>query len=555
MIKNNNLKKIVFIILISLISFCVNFYFGHQGLMPLDDLQNFNSGHRILKGDFPFRDYYSITGPILDIWQSYFYKVFGNNWQSLIIHASTLNCIYSLSIFFFLNRLNITQIDSFFFSISAGLLMYPPAGNPTVEHSSLILSTIAFFYFIIGLKEKNNFFLTLSVIIFTISFFTKQVPTAYFVILCIIIYFSQIFNKINIFNFMILIISSLFSVLFIIIYFKFNDVLLLDIYNQYFLIASSLGENRFSNLSFDIFYNKISKIFFVLFLIIPTLYLSLFKKKISSFLVIFGISLILVIYEIHSNNQPITFGLLPVTIALFYYFHIDENLNSNFIRYFFWLIITYCFYRILRFEINYLIIFILIIFFEFKKKISLRYLIIIYLFISSCFYFEKYVKIRSWDDLNKDDLKRSFDAGIIDKKLKNLKWKTVYFKNPDLEKKLIFETLDYLKSLDKSVNYLLITEYQIYNLILDQKDYSPVKYWHLNASYPSENHPQRNNFEIFFKKKITENKISQIIIDNTAGFKSNNLNEFKWLSKCVVKIEIPSHNYIDIFNIEKDCLN
>ena len=44
------------------------------------------------------------------------------------------------------------------------------------------------------------------------------------------------------------------SILFIIIYFKFNDVLLLDIYNQYFLIASSVGENRFSNLSFDIFF-------------------------------------------------------------------------------------------------------------------------------------------------------------------------------------------------------------------------------------------------------------------------------------------------------------
>ena len=56
----------------------------------------------------------------------------------------------------------------------------------------------------------------------------------------------------------------------------------------------------------------------------------------------------------------------------------------------------------------------------------------------------------------------------------------------------IFETLDYLQNLDNNTNYLLVTEYQIYNLILDRKDYSPVKYWHLNASYPSKNHPQRN---------------------------------------------------------------
>ena len=197
----------------------------------------------------------------------------------------------------------------------------------------------------------------------------------------------------------------------------------------------------------------------------------------------------------------------------------------------------------------------MIIFFEFKNKISIRYLIIIYLFISSCFYFEKYVKIRSWDDLNKDDLKSSFDAGIIHEKLKNLKWKTVYFKNSELEKKLIFETLDYLQNLDNNTNYLLITEYQIYNLILDRKDYSPVKYWHLNASYPSKNHPQRNNFEIFFKKKIITNKINQIIIDNTAGFKSGNLKEFEWLNNCVKKQEIPQHNYIDVFYIKKNCLN
>ena len=72
------------IILVILISFSVNFYFGHQGLMPLDDLQNFNSGFRVLNGDFPFRDYYSITGPILDIWQGNIYKILGVNGNALI---------------------------------------------------------------------------------------------------------------------------------------------------------------------------------------------------------------------------------------------------------------------------------------------------------------------------------------------------------------------------------------------------------------------------------------------------------------------------------------
>ena len=174
------LSSIIFILLVS---FFVNFYFGHQGLMPLDDLQNFNSGHRILKGDFPFRDYYSITGPILDIWQSIIYKIFGSNWQSLIIHASLLNCTFSISVFIFLKKLNFKTLDSFFYSICSGLLMFPPTGNPTVEHNSLALSMISFFIFIIGLKENKNYLLFISIFIFLTTFFIKQVLTAYFIIL------------------------------------------------------------------------------------------------------------------------------------------------------------------------------------------------------------------------------------------------------------------------------------------------------------------------------------------------------------------------------------
>ena len=97
-------KQIEIFSLIILIfsSFFINFYFGHQGLMPLDDLQNFSSGYRVLTGDFPFIDYYSITGPILDIWQSIIYKTLGVSWSSLVIHSSILNVLYTLIIYFFL---------------------------------------------------------------------------------------------------------------------------------------------------------------------------------------------------------------------------------------------------------------------------------------------------------------------------------------------------------------------------------------------------------------------------------------------------------------------
>ena len=186
----------------------------------------------------------------------------------------------------------------------------------------------------------------------------------------------------------------------------------------------------------------------------------------------------------------------------------------------------------------YIFIFIsILLIFYFKQKPSISSLCLIYLFITSCLYFEKYIKIRAWDDLNKNDLIKSFDAVTIDPKFKYLKWKTVYFETID-EEKLIFSTLDYLKNLDKDVNYLLVSDYQIYNAILDRKDFSPVKYWFQDATYPSRDHNLRKKFEIFFKSKLVKNNVKEIIVDNTAKFKSKELSEFSWLYDCLEKEQL-----------------
>ncbi|MBD1132602.1 hypothetical protein IDH16_00470 [Pelagibacterales bacterium SAG-MED45] len=542
--------------IILIFSFLISFYFGHQGLMPLDDLQNFNSGYRTLKGDFPFRDYYSITGPILDIWQGKIYKIFGISWQSFLLHASLMNCLYSLSIFIFLKKLKFNKINCFFYSLSAGLLMYPPSGNPTVEHNSLILSSIATLIFFIALIENKKNYLFFSILIFFIAFFTKQVPTSYFIIFCFLIYIFKIFSNYNIETSIHIFIYTIIVSFIFIIYFKLNNVSFEDIFNQYILIAMNLGENRFIDINFNFVYEKVSKLFFLLFLLIPSFYLSYVTKKLDISLILVGLSLVITLYEVHSNNQPITFSLLPLYISLFYHFYSKENLKLNFIKYFLYLIIFYTFFRILRYELFYIFILVFIFFiFYFKYKPTINNLLLIYLFITSCFYFEKYIKIRAWDDLNKNDLITSFDAAIIDSKFKYLKWKTIYYENIDEEKKLIFSTLDYLRSLDQDINYILITDYQIYNIILNKKDFSPVKYWFKDATYPSKIHNLRINFENFFKSKITKNNVTQIIIDNTSKFKSEELSEFNWLYNCLEKKNnFSQQKYLDIFLIKNNCI-
>jgi len=551
------MSRLSLILIISLFAFSINFYYGHQGLMPLDDLQNFNSGFRVLQGDFPFRDYYSVTGPFLDILQSIIYKIFGINWQSFVLHASLMNCLYSISIFIFLQKLNFSKINSFLFSLSGGLLMYPAAGNPTVEHSSLILSVMGTFLFIIGSKENKNYLLFFSIFIFGISFFVKQVPTIYFIFFCILLFFFQIFNFISQKKIFLIFIYMVTVSLLFVFYFELNGVKFNQIINQYYFIAKNLGELRFQNLSFHNFYENTSKLFFLLFLLVPSLYISFITKNKNGFLILFFLSLLIILYEIHSNNQPISYALLPIFVAFFQYFYHNKIQDFNFVKIYLLLIIIYAFYRILRFENFYLFGFLIFIisYFLNKKKI-ISNLLIIYLTISSLLYFEKYIKIRAWDDLSKNDLLVSFDGNIIDKKLSYLKWRTVYFENIETEKKLITTTLHYLKNLEDDVKYILISDYQIYNIILDRKDYSPVKYWYKDATYPSKKSKYRNEFEFFFKKKIVENNINFLIIDNTSNFKSVELEEFSWLFKCLEKKQLdPQLNLFEVFEIKLNCIN
>ena len=558
-------KQIEIFSLIILIfsSFFINFYFGHQGLMPLDDLQNFSSGYRILTGDFPFIDYYSITGPILDIWQSIIYKILGVSWSSLVIHSSILNVLYTLIIYFFLRSHNFQIFYTFFYSLSAGILMYPPAGNPTVEHHSLIISLIAFIFFIIGLKKNNNYYLFLSPLFFTVAFFIKQVPTSYFIIFTIIIYFSQIYKKIDLINFKVLTSSSLISLFIISLYFFINKVPIELFFNQYVIIAMDLGESRFNQVSLSHIHENISKLFFLLFLLIPSFVFFIKGNKKNSFIILFGLSFIICFYEIHSNNQPITFALLPFFLGLL---HNDLLINiskSKFTEYFFYIIISYAFFRILRFEFYYFYIYLFILIFLFNKKFFknklkyLNFLFVIYLAITTSFYYEKYVKIRSWDDLKKNDLQSSFKGEQIDIMFKNLNWKTINFQDSNLEKQTINELLIYLKTLDENYNYIMITDYQIYNAILNRKNFSPVKYWFVGATYPHVNNPNRNEFEIFFKNKIINNNIQEIMIDGSANFNENDLNEFKWLATCLLRNKDYSfkNENIKIYKIKKNCIN
>ena len=79
MIKN---KNTYYILILILFSFILPFIYGSKGVLPIDSFLIFNGGYNIYNGYHPFKDYWSITGPVLDYIQYIFFLIGGINWIS-----------------------------------------------------------------------------------------------------------------------------------------------------------------------------------------------------------------------------------------------------------------------------------------------------------------------------------------------------------------------------------------------------------------------------------------------------------------------------------------
>ena len=117
LIKILNKKKLfhfdylIFLIIINSIIF--TFYTGFRGVYPIDSFIIFDSGFKVLNGIHPFKDYWTITGPLLDYLQSIFFYLFDVNWFSYVLHAGFINCLVSLSLFYFLLKIGVEKNSIF----------------------------------------------------------------------------------------------------------------------------------------------------------------------------------------------------------------------------------------------------------------------------------------------------------------------------------------------------------------------------------------------------------------------------------------------------------
>ena len=508
LIKNNFIKrnKIFYIILILIFSFSINYYYGYLGINPLDNFFVFNSGYDILNGHYPFKDYWTITGPLVFFIQAFLFKIFGVSWSVYILQASIFNFIISISTFYILNKFNLNKNYCFLYALLVSIIAYPSSGTPYVDHQSTYLCILAIFAFVLSIKTKSNFSWYLTSFFLGMAFFTKQAPTGYFAI--IIFFFASLYFY---FNFDIKKISIFFlglaSIIFIFIFILFiAKVPLLSFYQQYILYPFSIGESRMEFL-FPLEFKRIILRFKLIHLSLLILLIINFKeikkniKYIKSNDFIITLSLVcsafaLILHQLMTINGMFIFFIIPILVGFSHIYYLKYFKSKNFIVYF-----------------------------------------LITLSVASTFnYWAKYINKRDFLDLSKLNVVNAVDAEILDSKLKGLKWITVnYGENPQEEIVLLKEAIDIIKN-DKK-NKTIVTDYQFISVILSLYDNSPNAYWFKHHVYPEKGHKYFKIYKNFFIEKIKENNI-QIIYTVKPLWGDDNVLKSILSDDCVMKKNI-----------------
>lgn len=468
----------IYTFLLVLISFSVNQYYAYSGVLPVDSFSTFNAGYDILNGSLPFKDFWAIKGPVLDIIQALYFKIFGVSWISYTFHSSSFNSIFALATFFTLRRFKLELKYAFLYSLLSSILMYPTYGIPFTDHHVAIFSILAVYSLCLAIKLNQNIYWILIPLFLFLGFLTKQTPAGYFGVL---ISFITILYLIKNFRLNIILIGSLSSLILIVIFFFllfFYKIPLESFIVQYLLFPISLGETRIEwllpfefqrfVLRHKLIYIALSIPIFLLFKGIIKNFFSILDKDNLVFLLLFGTLLIFITHQLMTINGLFIFFLIPVFAGF------SHKYSEKFK----------------------------------KKKLLVNFFMILSL-VSTIYYHQKYVTKRDTLLLRDVNLNNAVDSLVIDQKLQGLKWITHHYpNNPNEEIKNLLEAISEIKK--DTRKKMLVTDYQFISVILDINDNSAARIWWRHHIYPEPNKVYFEEWKSFLISKILKENIELI---------------------------------------------
>ncbi len=523
-LKKNTTRELPIIIGISIYAFYINWYSGNIGVMPIDSFGFLDTSHSILNNNLPIRDFWIFTGLVVDYMGALFLFIFGNNWNSHLIHSSFMNILAVSIFYFFLREFKIPKIYLIFYCLSFATLCYPVSGTPFAYLHSYIFSLVAIMFFILALKNRNKLIWFLFPVICFLSFLSMQTPSAYILIIlffAIILYFYrfQDWKSLKFFS-----LGCFFSMLFFFIFLFLTKTPYANFLYQYILFPLTIGEGRISsdNSAYVSLLDQMNlkRIFgdfkFIHILLFPLIFFSItsFKRddKVINFLnITFIFSIIAFLFnQLLTANQIYIFSLIPLMAAI---------LHINFIK------------------------------LDLNKKAILT-IIFIVLFASTKFHY-RYNIDRKFHDLENIDKSNALNANLIHQNLKKLKWISKYDEPKDEVQvlKLAIEVIQ--KDIREKT---VITHYQFLSTVLDE-NLNILNRWYLwdNNTHPTENHKYFNIYKDLVNKNIRSNKIKVIYLlgqENEILFENirNYFTDVCFKSTTLVKKRFSSHEIIKCKN-------
>ncbi len=478
---NSKLKniKIFYLLIIFFFSIFVNQYYGYIGVFPIDTFLFFDSGNRVLNGEFPIKDFWAVTGLTNDFIQAILFKIFGVSWFSYVLHASLMNFVIAFFTFHTLLKFKLHINFCLVYALLVSIIAYPVAGTPFPDHHSMIFSIIGLFCFLLYLKTNFNFYLFLLPIFFVLGFLSKQTPAAYILIiisflglLYFILNFS--FKKVGILFAGFSLILTLFCFLFV-----FNNISFYSFFIQYLMYPITIGDNRILEFLFPLEFNRLVLRFKLIHIsIFPLIYLLInnlikdykfFKQKdffVLSSLIFTAYALIL--NQLLTLNQKFIFFIIPIFLG-FSHIYIGQIVKRKYLTY-----------------------------------------LIIFLAVSSTVYYKtSYVDKRKFMELENTKLENLEKGEKIDNKLKYLKWINPTFPGTNSDEiEILKKTINTL-SIDKN-NKFLITHYQfIASLLPNTYSFSRT---YDDVAYPTKSDKHHENYKQFFLNHLVNKKIKSIYI-------------------------------------------
>ena len=512
---NNTLNKLdyIFITLLFIFSFAINWNFAKYGAFPIDSFYHYDPGYRIANGEFPVKDYWVTTGIFVDFIEAFFFSILGANWFAHALHSSIFNGLITILVYFAFIKFDLKKKYSLIFSFFFGILAYTSSATPFVDHHAAFFLLAGTLCFAIGIK--TNFFLywIFAPWLFGLSFLCKQVPAGYLVFLTLIllsIYFVKEKNK---YSFYLTFGSSILFLIFIYLMMYFLDIGFKDFYVQYLLYPPSIGEGRFEGfkISFSSFFNHYKFILIPFFLII---FFNFKKKKKTQYplFLILSYVICLVIHQILTKNQIYIHFLSPLLFG----FMMIEIQNKNY---------------------------------RFKKSIII-FIVALSLFVTLK-YHERFNENRKFHELFSVDMKKSIDSSLIHKNLSGFKWITAeYKKNAESEVALL--NLYQKKISEDKRNKMVITHYLFLDSLTKENLNAPSRSFTLDgASFPIKGNKYYLSYKNFLINKIKKKKIEVIYIMDKSISENVVLDYIE--QKCISKSE--STKTIKIYQLEKNCFN